>query len=261
MQSTHNRLCLKGISLLSQRKEWILDDVSFTVSSGERLAVIGPNGSGKSSLLRTIICEQAHHKGEISLNGQSLESMSAQERARQIAFLSQTDIPDLRLTLEEYVTLGRLPYAGRTPYAKEQKIISEAIGNAGLQPLKHRPPSQLSGCQRQRAALARTLTQSPSLLLLDEPTNHLDPLGRSELLSLVKDLGIAVVAVLHDLQLTSAFADKVLVLCKGKQVICDTPDIALQTAITLPVFGMKSFSVSHPESGKTLKIFEVPLCA
>ncbi|WON77709.1 ABC transporter ATP-binding protein [Serratia sp. UGAL515B_01] len=261
MKNADHILCLDSVSLLSQRNELILENISFKVNSGERLAIIGPNGCGKSSLLRTIIREKVHSKGEISLNGQPLEFIPVRERAQQIAFLSQTDIPDLRLTLEEYVTLGRLPHAGAFPHAKEQKIVSEALSNTGLQTLKHRPLGQLSGGQRQRAAFARTLVQNPSLLLLDEPTNHLDPLGRSELLSLVKELGIAVVVVLHDLQLTAAFADKVLVLCKGKQVICDTPDIALQSRITLPVFGMKSLNVSHPESGEPLKIFEVPLCA
>lgn len=254
-------LVVERVSLVSQRNEQILDDINFTVNPGERLVIVGPNGSGKSSLLRTIIQDQVHHSGNIFFNGQPIASIPARERSRHIAFLSQTDTPDLRLTLEEYVTLGRLPYMGMSSYSEEQKIVNKALENTGLKNLRHRLLGLLSGGQRQRAAFARTLVQEPSLLLLDEPTNHLDPQGRSELMSLVKSQGITVVVVLHDLQLTAAFADKVLVLCQGKKVICDVPDIALQTEIMLPVFGMKSFNVLHPENGHSLKIFEVPLCA
>ncbi|WP_159567287.1 ABC transporter ATP-binding protein [Budvicia diplopodorum] len=258
MTSTPVTLSLTDVTLLSRRNEQILGHITFTVNQGETLAVVGPNGSGKSSLLHTIIRQQSHDLGDINLNGQPLNTLPARERARQIAFLSQTDVPDFRLTLEDYVALGRLPHAGKLSPVKEQQIIHAAIEDTGVQAFKHRPLSQLSGGQRQRAALARALAQMPSLLLLDELTNHLDPSGRVELLSVVKSRGIAVVAVLHDLQLAQAFADKVLVLCKGKQVICDIPDRALHSGILFPVFGMTSVDVSHPENGKILKIFEIP---
>ncbi|HHR5549882.1 TPA: ABC transporter ATP-binding protein, partial [Klebsiella aerogenes] len=95
-------------------------------------------------------------------------------------------------------------------------------------------------------------------LLLDEPTNHLDPLARSELLTLVKRTEVAVIAVLHDLAAAEAFADRMLVIHHGKQVICDVPEAALHPSVSYPVFGMTSFRVAHPVSGKALRIFEVP---
>ncbi|MCS7331008.1 ABC transporter ATP-binding protein, partial [Klebsiella pneumoniae] len=102
------------------------------------------------------------------------------------------------------------------------------------------------------------LAQTPDLVLLDEPTNHLDPPGREELLSLVKNKGIAVVAVLHDLTLTESFADRVLLLSQGQSVICDTPEKVLVSEYLYPVFGLTSFTVPHPHTGKALRIFEVP---
>lgn len=93
--------------------------------------------------------------------------------------------------------------------------------------MRKRSLSALSGGERQRAALARVLAQMPSLVLLDEPTNHLDPSGRVELLSLVKNKGITVVAVLHDLSLIESFADRVLLLSQGRMVLCDTPERVL----------------------------------
>ena len=103
------------------------------------------------------------------------------------------------------------------------------------------------------------MAQSPDLLLLDEPTNHLDPPGRSALLSLVKNKDISVIAVLHDLPVAEAFADRILVLNESRQVACGTPEAVLQTPVILPVFGMNSFKVAHPVSGKTLRILTFPI--
>ena len=115
--------------------------------------VIGPNGSGKSSLLRTIIGDARPDKGTLYWQG-PLRHLSPQARARNIAFLSQNDIPDLRLTVEEYVQLGRLPYRESPSSAQGQRIVDSVISDTGLQPLRHRPLGNLSGGQRQRAALA-----------------------------------------------------------------------------------------------------------
>ncbi|WP_077038866.1 ABC transporter ATP-binding protein [Serratia sp. S119] len=237
----------------------ILDNIHFALRAGEKLAVIGPNGSGKSSLLRALIGETRPDSGDIYWRGRALSAGPAAERARSIAFLAQNDSPDLRLSVEDYVALGRLPHGACSATGK--RIVDEAIGETGLASLRHHPLGRLSGGQRQRAALARALAQSPDLLLLDEPTNHLDPPGRSALLSLVKNKDISVIAVLHDLPVAEVFADRILVLNESRQVACGTPEAVLQTPVILPVFGMNSFKVAHPVSGKTLRIFDVPHCA
>jgi iron complex transport system ATP-binding protein len=258
VNALHDILRVDGASLRARTGELILDDIHFTLCAGEKLAVIGPNGSGKSSLLRTIIGETRLNEGTIFWKGKPLRGVPVSERARSIAFLSQNDVPDLRLTLEDYVALGRLPYVENGGAAQDQRIVDDAIRETGIAPLRHCPLGRLSGGQRQRAALARALAQSPELLLLDEPTNHLDPPARSALLSLVKSKGIAVIAVLHDLTVAEAFADRILVINESHQVICDVPDAALQTRVIFPVFGMTCLHTVHPVSGKKLRIFEVP---
>jgi len=225
------------------------------------MAVIGPNGSGKTSLLRAISQELAPLNGEIQLMGRAMSALSRQQRARQVAVLAQSDIPDMRLSLEDYVSLGRIPYAWDLPRDVHDDIVASAIKETGLQQLRRRSLSALSGGERQRAALARVLAQTPDLVLLDEPTNHLDPPGRVELLSLVKSKGITVVAVLHELSLAESFADRVLLLSQGRSVICDTPERVLVSEYLYPAFGLTSFTVPHPKTGKALRIFEVPHCA
>lgn len=245
-------------SLLKSRTHALLTNIDFQVRSGECLAIIGPNGSGKSSLLRAINQELALTRGRIALNGQSITTLSRQTRARQIAVLSQNDLPDLRLTLEDYVMLGRIPHVRAQSRAQHYTIVTEAIRDTGLSALRHRTLSALSGGERQRAALARALAQTPDVLLLDEPTNHLDPLARAELLALVKSKGITVLAVLHDLALLEPFADRVLMLAAGRQIAWDTPATVLTNDYLRPVFGLTCIVVPHPETGKTLRIFEVP---
>ncbi|WP_432413993.1 ABC transporter ATP-binding protein [Pantoea allii] len=239
----------------------LLNDITFSLRAGERLAIIGPNGSGKTSLLRAISRELALQQDEIALNGRCLKTFTRQDLATCVAVMAQNDVPDLRLSVEDYVALGRLPHARTCPHSVNQRIVSEAIAETGLLGLRRRSLHALSGGERQRAILARVLAQKPQLILLDEPTNHLDPLGRHALLTLIKNKGITAVAVLHDLSLIDGFADRVLILSQGEQVVFDTPARALSSRYLRPVFGLNSFTVPHPANGKHLRIFEVPDCA
>ncbi|WP_265470627.1 ABC transporter ATP-binding protein [Klebsiella grimontii] len=236
----------------------ILADIHFSAGKGECLAVIGPNGSGKTSLLRAIDHELTVREGDVRLYGRSVSALTRQHRARQIAVLAQNDAPDMRLALEDYVALGRIPHARDMSRREHESIVTRAINDTGLQKLRTRSLSALSGGERQRTALARVLAQSPKLVLLDEPTNHLDPQARVELLALVKSLGITVVAVLHDLSLIESFADRVLLLSQGRALAWDVPERVLVSERLYPVFGLTSFTVPHPETGKALRIFEVP---
>ncbi|MBA7933748.1 ABC transporter ATP-binding protein [Klebsiella sp. RHBSTW-00215] len=236
----------------------LLSSVHFAAKKGECLAVIGPNGSGKTSLLRAIDRELTTLNGDILLFGRPISELSRQQRAKQIAVLAQNDTPDMRLALEDYVALGRIPHARDMSHREHETIVTRAIIDTGLQRFRKRSLSALSGGERQRAALARVLAQSPALVLLDEPTNHLDPPGRVELLSLVKSKGITVVAVLHDLSLVESFADRVLLLSQGRAVAWDIPERVLVSEQLYPVFGLTCFTVPHPDTGKALRIFEVP---
>ncbi|WP_042858511.1 ABC transporter ATP-binding protein [Dickeya sp. NCPPB 3274] len=236
----------------------LLTDIHFTVGSGECLAVVGPNGSGKSTLLRALLHDPPPAGGCIWLGDKPLAQLSRAQRARRIALMSQHDSPSLTLTVEEYVSLGCLPHADVLSLSAQQATVKQVLDETGLSPLRQRSLAALSGGERQRAFLARALAQRPDVLLLDEPTNHLDPLGRAALLALVRQHGIAVVAVLHDLSLVEPFADRVLVLCRGRQVCWDAPSRALASDCLYPVFGIHSFTVPHPQTGLPFRLFDVP---
>ena len=108
----------------------MLSGIHFSAGKGECLAVIGPNGSGKTTLLRAIDCQLPSREGDVRLYGRSIAALTRQQRARQIAVLAQNDTPDLRLALEDYVALGRIPHARDMSRREHDIIVTRAINCA-----------------------------------------------------------------------------------------------------------------------------------
>lgn len=246
------------VSIVTPDARRIVDAVDLSVEPGERLAIVGPNGAGKTSLLRLFFGRLKPDTGQILLGCRDLAGISLTERARLIAVVGQNDVPDLRLTVADYVGLGRIPHRGRLGAGADREIVERALERLGLGAWTGRRLQTLSGGERQRAAIARALAQQPSILILDEPTNHLDPRARADMLEAARRLGITVVAVLHDLASVSAFADRVAVMQGGRLVAHDTPATALDPKIVRHVFAMDCFPFTNPETGRSLLVFDTP---
>jgi ABC-type cobalamin/Fe3+-siderophores transport system ATPase subunit len=206
----------------------ITHDVSVDVPAGSWLAIIGPNGAGKSTLLKSIVGVVAYD-GEILLDGAPAASLSTRDRARALAYAPQTpNLPD-RLTVTDYVLLGRTPHL--PPLAREGRgdlaMVAQALARLDLTELADRPLHTLSGGERQRTVLARVLSQQSTLLLLDEPTTGLDVGHAQALLELIDRLrvedGATVVSTLHDLTLSAQYAERLLLLDAGTVAAAGTP--------------------------------------
>jgi iron complex transport system ATP-binding protein len=198
----------------------LLKEISLTVAAGELVALIGPNGSGKTTLLKIMLGLLAPRSGAVRLYGQNLDSYPARDRAVNMAYVSQLPPLSFPLTVQELIALGRYPHGGRrraTP--ADHLAIADALDRTGIQHLAARRFHTLSGGEKQKALIARALAQSARILLLDEPTLHLDLSFQIQILSALKRLcaeqQITVLAVLHDINLVSLFADKVLLLGDG----------------------------------------------
>jgi iron complex transport system ATP-binding protein len=261
MSNVHQKPAALHVSALSVTAgtDLLLNNIGFSLAAGGRLAVVGPNGAGKSTLLRTLYGRVRPETGQILLNGSPLERMPLAERARHIAVVAQSDIPDARLTVEDYVALGRLPFQGWRAAGDDRHLVGRMLERFALEPLRSRLMGSLSGGERQRAALARALTQQPGLLLLDEPTNHLDLRTRADLLGLVRDLGITVVAVLHELAMAAEFADQIVVLQAGRCVAGGSPESALTPQVIRNVFAVESFTLENPLNGRRMMVFDPSL--
>lgn len=209
-------LIARDVEYFALNGDALLQRVSFGLAEGAILAIAGPNGAGKTTLLNILCGATELALGEVLIAGRSLASMSAQERARLIAVVGQQEYPDGRLSLREYVALGQIPIQADRSAADHAAELARILDLTGLEALANKKMAVLSGGERQRAHIARALAQNPSLLFLDEPTNHLDPDAKGRMLSLVSELGITVVMVVHDLVLIPEFATHIALLKSGE---------------------------------------------
>ncbi len=220
----------------------ILRDVSLAVESGSITGLIGPNGSGKSTLLRCIYRAQKPDSGTITLDGKDLIRMDSRDSARRIAVVLQEYPSDFQFTVGEIVSMGRNPHKGMfdrdTP--ADRGIIRDALARVGLAGFSHRNFNTLSGGEKQRVIIARTLAQQPNFLVLDEPTNHLDIRYQLETMELVRDLRLTTLAALHDLNIAADYCDFIHVIDGGRIVASGTPVEVLHPDIIADVFGVGS---------------------
>jgi len=241
-------------------KHVALQDVSLAVASGEMLAVIGPNGAGKSTMVRAISGLQPLKSGKVLLGEQKtpLHSLSAIETARLLAVVPQARELPGAFTVYETILLGRTAYLGwmGKSQARDHAQVEWALKRTQLTDLAQRQVGALSGGEQQRVLLARALVQSAPILLLDEPTTNLDLQHQSSLLNLVRELAIekqlAVIVVLHDLNLASLYCDRVALVVNGRLQAIGSPQEVLTSQNMTQTFQVPIEVISHPAYGTPL---------
>jgi iron complex transport system ATP-binding protein len=217
---------VKGVSVRLGAAR-VVHEVSATIARGEWVGLIGPNGAGKTTILRAL-AGLLPFAGEVLLDGRPLASGTRREIARRVALVPQSPLMPAELTVAEYVLLGRTPHIGYLgSEGRSDRLAAErAIARLGLRPFASRPLGSLSGGERQRAALARALAQDAPLLLLDEPTSALDLGAQQQALELIdwlrREEVLTVISAMHDLSLAGQFADRLLLLDRGR-VVADGP--------------------------------------
>ena len=197
----------------------ILHNVSIDVKGNKFYSILGPNGCGKTTLLKTIYRILKPSFGEILLNNKNMEDIRLKDSAKEMAVVAQFNEINFDCNVEDMVMLGRTPHIGfmQTEKQIDYDIVKDSLRKVGMLDKSERSYLSLSGGEKQRVALARAIAQRPSLLLLDEPTNHLDIKYKIEILQIIKDLNINVLAVLHDIQLACKYSDYIY-LMKGGEI-------------------------------------------
>lgn len=236
----------------------VLNDISLNAKKGEVLAIIGPNGAGKSTLIKAISGVIPLSSGTIKINGQDLTCLSSQQRARQMAIVPQAVALPPAFTVWETVILGRSPYLGFLGQTSpiDEEITRQALARVDALPLAGRYVGELSGGEAQRVLLARALAQASPLLLMDEPTAHLDLKYQTSILSLTSELahqdGLTVLIVLHDLNLSAQYADRIALIANEKLLVIGTPEQVLTAEILAPVYDIPLNILPHPFHGRPL---------
>jgi iron complex transport system ATP-binding protein len=226
----------------------ILDGVSLEVKPGCLLAVIGPNGAGKSSLLSVMSGLWKADHGSVRLEGRMIGEYASADRARRCAVMRQDNTRPAGMTVLEVVELGRLAHGA----GGDTRVLSwEMLRRMDLEDLAARDCARLSGGEWQRVAFARTVAQLASpqrhgVLLLDEPVSSLDPAHQHQLLGEARRLagdGYAVLAILHDLNLTAQYADEVALLAGGRMHACGPVADIMQPHVLSGIYGCRVVEV------------------
>jgi phosphonate transport system ATP-binding protein len=239
-----------------------IEDVGFTVSQHEFVAVLGPSGAGKTTLFRCIAGLLAADRGSVRI-GMSEVTPPTRIRLREVAVIFQQFNLVNRLTALENVLAGRLGYVPAwrgllRHFDRSDRLLAlECLDRVGLMELAPRRADTLSGGQQQRVAIARALAQRPTLILADEPVASLDPNASTGVLDLLHGIarseGVAVVCSLHQVHLARAYADRIVGLSSGR-VVFDLPTARFDENAFGQLYGSQvTDAVAHPYSRRILE--------
>jgi iron complex transport system ATP-binding protein len=229
----------------------ILQDVDLDVRAGEILAVAGPNGAGKSTLLGILAGDLAPTSGTVTLGGRALGGIGVAELARLRAVMLQEAHLAFAFSVADVVRMGRAALGAGAAGADEEAVAEALAATDALHLAARRFPS-LSGGEKARVGFARALAQEAAILLLDEPTAALDIRHQELVMGLARreaDLGRAVVAVLHDLSLAAAWADRLALLGSGRLVAVGPVEEVATAAALSELYEHPVAVMSDPATG------------
>ena len=186
----------------SYNDEEIFSDISFSIGRGEVLCILGPNGTGKTTLIKCLNGLHDIDSGDILINGKNIKKLSFREISKHVGYIPQSHVPSFPFKVFDVVLMGRAPYLNLTDSPKENdvKIANDALKTLGIENLKDKEYTNLSGGERQLVFLARVLCQKPDMLILDEPTSHLDFGNQIKLLEIIDNLaksGLSIIMSSH----------------------------------------------------------------
>ena len=194
----------------------VLKGLSLEVPTGKTTVILGRSGVGKSVLLRQIACLEIPDEGSIEVDGVDLSTLKGKKREEwfsQMGMLFQSSALFDSMTVEENVEFSLLHYSRKASLSQKaiQELVDEALEKVGLSGYQKKRPSELSGGQKRRAALARLIIYKPKILLCDEPTTGLDPMTASQIANLIAEtrgsLGGTAIVVTHDIVSAIALGD------------------------------------------------------
>ena len=253
----------------------LVDDVSIEVHPGEVVAVAGPNGAGKSTLVAVLAGDRLPAAGSVVLAGRALEAWPRGDLARRRTVMRPGGDVAFPFTTEEVALLGRLPWHGGEPSDADRAVVRALLAAADVAHLADHPFASLSTGERQRVQLARAIAQIADIephppdgamieeryLLLDEPTSSLDPAHQHAAMRLLREqarAGCGVLAVLHDLDLAAAYADRLVLMAAGRVAAAGSTAEVLRADVLEAVFGIPMLVIPHPRRPHPVVVADVP---
>jgi len=235
----------------------LVDNVSMKIEPGKFSVILGKNGAGKSTFLKALSGDITPSAGEVLIEGNNLTSVSSSYLAKQRAVMMQELHLSFSFTVLEVVLMGRIPHTRGFETKKDYDIAINCLKKAEVQHLAERNFTTLSGGEKQRVQFARILAQlwnkielsEPCCLLLDEPLRSLDISHQHTLMNLIKDLAntnVAVLMILHDLNLAAQYADEVNIMKNGQSYALGSPKEVYKPDILEMAFDCPVHIIQHP---------------
>ena len=223
----------------------ILKGIDFEVNEGELVGLIGPNGAGKSTLLRLLTRVESPSAGEVLFDGKAIDLLSAEERARRIAYLVQDARAHWPVSVEKLVGLGRIPYQKwwQQASSEDHEKILKAMQLTETLAYRNRIVTTLSGGEHTLVMLARIMATEPQLIFADEPVAALDPYHQLHVMEILRNHASdrrAVVVVLHDLSLAARYCDRLYLLNHGELYCSGNSTEVLNAKNIATVYGVNS---------------------
>lgn len=254
-------LQMAGVGFSYDRQP-VLEEISAAFQKGRFYAVLGPNGCGKTTLLGLMSGLLVPDRGQITLQGCPVGSWPRRMMARQMAQVSQQYDIHFPFTVSEVVMMGRHPWISRfsRPDGRDLERVERVMVQTGIEPFRDRRITDLSGGERQRCVVARALCQDTPILLLDEAFSSMDINHTLSLLKLIrremKEKERTVVAVLHDINLASAWADHLVFISSGRVAAQGPVDEMMDADIIKAVFKVDAHVDYHPYTDAKLAFFK-----
>ena len=222
----------------------VLKDISLEFSSSNLTCIIGPNGVGKTTLVKCINRLLKPNKGSITIDGEDLSTFSLLDLARRMAFVPNSVSSVFSMSVSEAILMGRYPHSGWVTSDYDLRVVEDIIHTMNLEDLADRNFRELSAGQTQSVVIARGLVQEPEILILDEPTSNLDVKHQMDIMKFLsnysKNMNIKVIMVCHDLNITSNFADRIIIMHNGRVFADGTAEQVMTEENIRNVYGVNS---------------------
>ena len=237
---------LKAANLAkSYRGHKVVDGISFEISAGEVLGMLGPNGAGKTTTFYILVGLVTPEAGEISIDDERIDHLPMWERARKgITYLPQEPSIFRGMTVEE--NLMAIAEIFNLAADQRKKVVEQLMEDFGIKKLRSQSATTLSGGERRRTEIARSLVINPCFILLDEPFTGIDPLAIAEIKELVRDLknrGIGVVITDHNVRETLKICDRALIINQGRSLIEGRPEEIVASDLARKFYLGEEFSL------------------
>jgi iron complex transport system ATP-binding protein len=247
---------------LSLNRQAILQNISLTITQGERLAIVGPNGAGKTTLLKCL-ARILNSSGTIKLLDRRITDYSQKELARVIAYVPQLDGASLPFKVKEFVLMGRYPHLNpfSTLGPKDQRVTDQALALTGTCQFIDQSLDTLSAGERQKVLIAASLAQEANILLLDEPMTFLDPQHQTQIQRLLQRLNrehkITLLTVTHDINAAIAYSTRIIALKQGGLIFTGTPEAFADNQVLEAIYQQRFLFTYHPQTGHPIAMAEI----